>query len=139
MSQKKIFSHLFNTEPRFLDHHLNFPARANTHRGFETQIPRLQKSKHSQFLCMSLLQVDGDWIFHLWCCNPNLTKLKQKFIFNFLESFVIFWPKLIESGNFFKTIEIYKKTTIIQRLPITILTFHTWVLRLFKFSNPLCH
>ena len=25
------YSHLFNTEPRFFDHFLNFPARANVH------------------------------------------------------------------------------------------------------------
>ena len=42
----------FDTEPRFLDHHLNFPARANAHSGFKTQILHLQKSEYSQFLCI---------------------------------------------------------------------------------------
>ena len=42
----------FDTEPRFLDHHLNFQARDNAHGGFKTQMLHLQKSEYSQFLCI---------------------------------------------------------------------------------------
>ena len=53
------YSHLFNTEPRFFDHFLNFPARANVY------APYFQSSTHLELFIIKLVQENQNMEFNI--------------------------------------------------------------------------